>query len=111
MTELSSALAEFKHYIWEGEEPNPYRQILSWCDRLIVTGDSHNMVSEALATGRPVGVFRPAGLSKKLCYFLDRLEAEGLVADMDGGFGKIEARTVDATPKIAAEVKRRFETA
>jgi hypothetical protein len=33
---------------------NPYRGALAWGDRFIVTADSVNMQSEALATGRPV---------------------------------------------------------
>lgn len=33
---------------------NPYRGALAWADRIIVTADSVNMQSEALATGKPV---------------------------------------------------------
>ncbi len=41
---------------WTGaaDGPNPYRGALAWGDRFIVTADSVNMQSEALATGKPV---------------------------------------------------------
>ena len=38
----------------EADGPNPYRGALAWGDRFIVTADSVNMQSEALATGKPV---------------------------------------------------------
>lgn len=37
-----------------GDGENPYRGALAWADRIVVTADSVNMQSEALATGRPV---------------------------------------------------------
>jgi hypothetical protein len=41
---------------WAGpnDGPNPYRGALAWADRIIVSADSVNMQSEALATGKPV---------------------------------------------------------
>ncbi|MEM9529602.1 MAG: mitochondrial fission ELM1 family protein [Pseudomonadota bacterium] len=35
---------------------NPYPGFLAWADRLVVSSDSVNMISEALGTGRPVHV-------------------------------------------------------
>lgn len=42
--------------VWFGPEDgnNPYRGAIAWGDRFIVSADSVNMQSEALATGRPV---------------------------------------------------------
>ncbi|MBK8066737.1 MAG: mitochondrial fission ELM1 family protein [Rhodanobacteraceae bacterium] len=37
-----------------GDGDNPYRGALAWADRIVVTADSVNMQSEALATGKPV---------------------------------------------------------
>ncbi len=86
----------------------PYLKTLSVADRLIVTGDSHNMVSEALATGAAVHVHRPPGLHRKLEAFLDMLEVQGLICDLKAGFERGRQPPVDATPQIAAEAKRRF---
>ena len=66
---VKSALNEYNTWFWNGEGGNPYLEILSYSDRLIITGDSHNMVSEALAVGAPVHVFRPPGLQNKLSGF------------------------------------------
>jgi hypothetical protein len=50
-------------YRWPGAEPdNPYMGILAWADRLIVTGDSIAMLSEACATGKPVTMFDLGGM-------------------------------------------------
>jgi len=50
-------------YRWRGEDPaNPYMGMLAWADRLIVTGDSIAMLSEACATGKPVMLFDLGGM-------------------------------------------------
>jgi mitochondrial fission protein ELM1 len=50
-------------YRWPGEgSDNPYMGILAWADRLIVTGDSIAMLSEACATGKPVTMFDLGGM-------------------------------------------------
>lgn len=50
-------------YRWRPDDPaNPYRGILAWADRLVVTGDSIAMLSEACATGRPVQMFDLGGM-------------------------------------------------
>lgn len=50
-------------YRWPGEGlDNPYEGILAWADRLIVTGDSIAMLSEACATDKPVAIFDLGGM-------------------------------------------------
>jgi uncharacterized protein len=50
-------------YRWPGvTSDNPYMGILAWADRLIVTGDSIAMLSEACATGKPVTMFDLGGM-------------------------------------------------
>jgi hypothetical protein len=45
-------------HLWSADSrENPYLGLLAWADALVVTGDSESMLSEALATGRPVYVF------------------------------------------------------
>ncbi len=44
-------------FLWDMAGENPYHAILALADRLVVTGDSVSMISEALSTGRPVEVF------------------------------------------------------
>ena len=50
-------------YRWQASDPaNPYFGILAAADRLVVTGDSIAMLSEACATGRPVQIFDLGGM-------------------------------------------------
>jgi mitochondrial fission protein ELM1 len=50
-------------YRWRpGDDANPYIGMLAWADRLIVTGDSIAMLSEACATGKPVQMFDLGGM-------------------------------------------------
>jgi mitochondrial fission protein ELM1 len=50
-------------YRWQSADTaNPYMGILAWADRLIVTGDSIAMLSEACATGKPVLMFDLGGM-------------------------------------------------
>jgi len=106
---VRTALEGYACWIWDGVEDNPYREILAGSDRLIVTGDSHNMVSESLASGCPVHIFRPPGMHHKLQSFLTALENQQLAFDLKGGFEKPATRPFDATGEIAAEIQKRFE--
>ena len=55
--------------IWDGRRNNPYFGILAHADSLIVTGDSVNMVSEAIATDKPVHIFQLSGGNRKFDLF------------------------------------------
>jgi mitochondrial fission protein ELM1 len=60
-----SAAIDVPHYFYDwraGDVENPYFGILAWADRLIVTGDSIAMLSEACATGKPVQMFDLGGM-------------------------------------------------
>jgi mitochondrial fission protein ELM1 len=61
---LQSAIDVPNHfYRWRpDDDANPYLGILSCADRLIVTGDSIAMLSEACATGKPVQMFDLGGM-------------------------------------------------
>ncbi len=50
-------------YRWQpNDQANPYFGMLAVADRLVVTGDSIAMLSEACATGRPVQIFDLGGM-------------------------------------------------
>jgi mitochondrial fission protein ELM1 len=102
------ALEHHDSWFWDGEGENPYGEILGASQDLIVTGDSHNMVSEAVATRASVNVFRPKGLHKKLIGFLDALETSGQIRSLLGGLELQERQALNATPEIAAEITRRM---
>lgn len=91
---------------------NPYLDFLANADALVVTGDSHNMISEALATGVPVYLFAPKQLSPKLTAFLKAVYAHKLALPLD----KTNSQTLVLTPQepidssatIAEEIRRKL---
>ncbi len=104
---IHEAFAGVPGIVWTDstDGANPYPGILSWADRLVVTPDSVNMLSEACATGRPVHTFVSTPLPGKLARFHAELRSAGLLHDLD-------AHTPDRqtplreTAAIAAEVRR-----
>jgi mitochondrial fission protein ELM1 len=62
---------------------NPYRACLAYADRLVVTADSVNMLSEACALGVPVTSFSSSGLSGKLARFDDALRRAHLLSTLE----------------------------
>lgn len=63
--EVLRAGIDVPHYFyrWRADDPqNPYFGMLAVADRLVVTGDSIAMLSEACATGRPVQIFDVGGM-------------------------------------------------
>lgn len=95
-------------WLWDGTGDNPYRDLLAHADALVVTAESVNMVGEALATGRPVHLFRPTGGSRKIDQFLRGLEARGLVHPFSGTVRGDRYEPVDDTDIIAQELARRY---
>ena len=64
---------------WSGPDdgPNPYAAFLAWADRIVVSPDSVNLLSEACATEAPVFTALPHALSGKLAAFHADLRAAG----------------------------------
>ena len=85
---------------------NPYLGILAHADCFIVTGDSVNMVSEAIATGKPVHVFKDFGGSKKFDRFHNSLEKLGVTRPFSGRIEKWEYETIDEMTLVADAVKK-----
>ncbi|WP_266158200.1 mitochondrial fission ELM1 family protein [Dyella silvatica] len=82
---IRSMLAGIPGLIWAGRDDgrNPFPGVLGWADRLVVTPDSVNMISEACAVGCPVHTFVSAPLPAKIERFHQALRAAGLLHDLD----------------------------
>ena len=76
---LRAAFAAFPGVFFGNERDgeNPYAGFLAWADRIVVTPDSVNMISEACATGKPVYTFAPRPIAGKLAAFHRELRASG----------------------------------
>jgi len=98
----------FYQYGDEGE--NPYFGLLSWGSRIVVTGDSMSMCSEACSAGVPVYIFAPNGsMGKKHQLFHKQLYESGYATALGSGqiaFGGI----LNAANEVAERVKTLIET-
>lgn len=105
---LRSGLADLPAFIWNGEGENPYLGLLGLADVIVVTGDSVSMVSEALATGKPVLVVECAGLSARFEAFHEGLRSAGLTRPFRGLFEAWDYEAPNDTQRVAEEVLRRM---
>jgi len=88
--------------LWDGQGDNPYFGMLALSDALIVTEDSVSMVSEALASGKPVGTMPLEGKAKRHQAFIDRLIETKAISRFDGTMpAKAEAPRPDETAEAA----------
>jgi mitochondrial fission protein ELM1 len=76
---LGGLLASGCVHAWTGPQDgaNPYQGYLASADRLVVTPDSVNMISEACATGKPVFTALPADTRGKIAAFHAELTDQG----------------------------------
>lgn len=81
---LRSAFKNGTTCFWggDGDGVNPYPGYLAVADRLVVTPDSVNMLSEACATGAPVFTSLPAAAPAKLAAFHAELVDQGWLHDI-----------------------------
>ena len=111
---LLTAFQDIPSVIWSdgGDGPNPYAGLLGWADRVVVTPDSVNLLSEACATRVPVGVLLPSSVQGRMARFQGHLRETGRLVQ------RLEDVTLplDGTPitplretnRIAAEVRARL---
>lgn len=83
-TALATGLAGVPGIVWTGGGENPYLAFLHLCDALVVTSDSVNMASEALATGKPVHIATVEPESGRLAAFHARLRELGYTRPFEG---------------------------
>lgn len=92
--------------VWAGPDDgrNPYPGVLGWADRLVVTPDSVNMLSEACAVGCPVETFVAAPLPAKIARFHQALREAGRLHDLDSRATR-SPQPLRETAVIAAELR------
>ena len=85
---------------------NPYPGALGWADRLVVTPDSVNMLSEACAVGCAVHTFVSGNLPAKLARFHRSLREAGLLHDIDED-APVQQAPLRETAAIAEVLRKR----
>ena len=106
---VKATIAPRPAFIFDGTGDNPYFNILANSDALLVTGDSHNMVSEALASGKQVYVFTPPKIPSKFQWTLSKLEEKGSIKPHHAPLIAGNGQTLDATPEIISKIRHYFE--
>lgn len=101
---LRAALAAPGGFCWDGAGENPYFSLLANADRILVTGDSVNMVGEAVATGVPVHVIEPLAPRRKIKAYLKSLEAAGAIRLWRGPLEDWTYAPITSTPEIAERI-------
>jgi len=93
-------------FFWDEQGDNPYLGILAKADALVVTEDSVSMVSEALATQKPVATVPLAGTAKRHEAFIDALLRRDAVTRFTGSWPELRsAPQQDATQRAAEAVR------
>ena len=107
---LRAALTTFPGVFWSGsvDGENPYAGFLAWADRIVVTPDSVNMLSEAAATGKPVYTFAPRPIAGKLAAFHTELIASGHLRRLDDNASFPQPAPLAETAAIAELVGERY---
>ncbi|MFC5490400.1 mitochondrial fission ELM1 family protein [Dokdonella soli] len=108
---LRKAFAAFPGVLWSGPDDgeNPYAGFLAWADRIVVTPDSVNMLSEACATGKPVYTFAPRAVTGKLAAFHAELLASGHLRRLDDNASLAQPAPLAETAAIAELVRERWQ--
>jgi len=104
--QLRDALANVPGFSWNGEGANPYPGLLGWADRIVVTPDSVNMLSEACAVGVPVHTAMVAPLPEKIARFHAALRERGLLTEPDAPRADVPA--LRETQAVATELRTRM---
>lgn len=81
---------------------------LAWADRIVVSPDSVNLVSEACATEVPVFVAEPGRATGRVRRFLAGLEASGRIRAQDRELAAFASTPLRETARIAAQVRAHF---
>lgn len=115
---LTAILARLQPNTWRalvaGPAGNPYLGALGSASTIVVSGDSVNMVSEAVATNKPVYVKMPPNLkSPRLLSFHRRMEEHKFTRRFDGdSVPDIKAFSIaegNEMPALAKKVKERLK--
>jgi mitochondrial fission protein ELM1 len=87
---------------------NPYAGALAWADRIVVSPDSVNMVSEACATSVPVYVAEPGRATGRVRAYLDELLRRGRIRAQGRHPEPFTAEPLRETARVAARVRERL---
>lgn len=92
-------------FLWDGRGENPIFAMLANADMIVVSAESVNMLSEAVATGSPVLVFDLPDLPPRHRAFVDALDEAGATRPFAGRPERYAYEPLDSTPVIADAIR------
>jgi mitochondrial fission protein ELM1 len=99
-------MRDAKAYVYDGVGDNPYLGMLALAEHIVVTNDSVNMMSEAVATGKPVYILRlPGHTDTKPARFAEMLITEGFARALEGKLETWNYPLSDEMKKISETIK------
>ncbi|HEV2607486.1 MAG TPA: ELM1/GtrOC1 family putative glycosyltransferase, partial [Xanthomonadaceae bacterium] len=106
-TAAENDLSDLHGACWftSNDGPNPYAGLLAWAERIVVTPDSVNMISEAVATPAHVCIASPELARGRHALFLQSLIKRGRVQALDVDSADADATPLIELPRIAAAVR------
>ncbi|WP_244574576.1 mitochondrial fission ELM1 family protein [Cohaesibacter sp. ES.047] len=110
MKAVKQALLPRPHWIWDGSGTNPYATMLALADAIIVTADSHSMLSDVMATNAPIYIFEPDGYPPKLKGTIDQLVTHPYVQRLEDTLETGSRAPIDSTELIADEIRDLLKT-
>lgn len=109
---LRAAFADLPNVIWGdgGDGVNPYAGLLGWAERVVVSPDSVNLLSEACATRLPVMVALAGTVQGRMAHFQRALQARGRLQTrwLAWTTRPEQVTPLRETARVAAEVRRRL---
>jgi mitochondrial fission protein ELM1 len=112
LAHLRAALPPDRTMIWDGEAlgalENPYFGMLGLADRVFVTAESANMLTDAAFTGRPVHLLPLTGGAPKWARLHHDLAGRGVIKPDAGYTERWDYAPLRETDRAAAEILRRL---
>lgn len=108
--QLRAAFADVPQVIWGdgGDGVNPYAGLLGWADRVVVSPDSVNLLSEACATRLPVAVALDGTAQGRMARFQQALHARGRLQPRWLDWHGTRPEPLRETVRVARQVRERL---
>ena len=112
VSRIRAALTGPRGWMWDGQRvgdmENPYFGILGLAERIFVTEESANMLTDAAFTGKPVRLLRLEGGAPKWTRFHESLVQRGVLKPDAALLEEWDYAAIRETDRVAAEILSRY---
>lgn len=106
--DIRQRFTESNFPIWfdDSDGENIYRPALAHADRIVVTPDSVNMISEACATNVPVFIAQPERATGRMKMFIDDLLKKGSIRKLSRDLETYPVTALNTMPEVISQLKK-----